>query len=554
MEDLQHECGVAALYHLPGQKVSSLIPDGDPRRVTDLMPRMLIDLQNHGQLAAGMTSYDAERDVILRTYKEIGTVIEAFRLNREDKAKKVMQEYSGTASIGHVRYATCGANTRAYAQPFERRHGSKWKWFAFGFNGQLANFRQLREELLALADYHLTRDNDTEVIMHYVAHEHRGDHRPDLVDVFRHLSEKFDGAYNLVYLNAMGDLAVIRDPKGIRPLCYAQDGSLFGAASESVPLANIGFKDIRFLEPGEMIVIRDGKVRKERFPPRQRSAHCFFEWIYFANVASSLDDRSVYLSRSALGRELALLELQRGRVPIDQDTIVVPVPDTAKAAADAMAHALGVPSVEGLIRNRALGRTFIEGANRGDRAKLKYTPLREVLQGKRVLLVEDSIVRSTTLQSLLHHVRERGGAKEIHVRVACPPILAPCFYGIDMSTVKELFAPWFMKGKRPTDEEQDRMARELGADSLMYLPLEAVGRCIGIEEERLCRACITGDYPTPTGEQLYQLALKSHAVTGDESKGGDGRTYEVCATTGNGTNGHLKKREELIALLEGEEA
>jgi len=174
MEDLQHECGVAALYHLPGQKVSSLIPDGDPRRVTDLMPRMLIDLQNRGQLAAGMTSYDAERDVILRTYKEIGTVIEAFRLNREDKAKKVMQEYSGTASIGHVRYATCGANTRAYAQPFERRHGSKWKWFAFGFNGQLANFRQLREELLALADYHLTRDNDTEVIMHYVAHEHRG--------------------------------------------------------------------------------------------------------------------------------------------------------------------------------------------------------------------------------------------------------------------------------------------------------------------------------------------------------------------------------------------
>jgi amidophosphoribosyltransferase len=541
MEDLQHECGVAALYHLPGQKVSSLIPEGDPRRVTDLMPRMLIDLQNRGQLAAGMTSYDAERDVILRTYKEIGTVIEAFRLNREDKAKKVMAEYAGTACIGHVRYATCGANTRAYAQPFERRHGSKWKWFAFGFNGQLANFRQLREELLALADYHLTRDNDTEVIMHYVAHEHRGDHRPDLVDVFRHLSEKFDGAYNLVYLNAMGDLVVLRDPKGIRPLCYAQDGSLFGAASESVPLANLGFKDIRFLEPGEMIVIRDGKVRRERFAPRQRSAHCFFEWIYFANVASSLDDRSVYLSRSALGRELALLELQRGRVPIDQDTIVVPVPDTAKAAADAMAHALGVPSVEGLIRNRALGRTFIEGANRGDRAKLKYTPLREVLQGKRVLLVEDSIVRSTTLHSLLHHVRERGGAKEIHVRVACPPIVAPCFYGIDMSTVKELFAPRFMKNKRPTDEEQDRMAKALGADSLMYLPLEAVGRSIGIEEERLCRACITGDYPTPAGEQLYQLALKSPHVTGDESKGGDGRTYELCVP--NGVNGHPKSRE-----------
>jgi amidophosphoribosyltransferase len=200
-----------------------------------------------------------------------------------------------------------------------------------------------------------------------------------------------------------------------------------------------------------------------------------------------------------------------------------------------------VPSVEGLIRNRAVGRTFIEGNNRSDKVKLKYTPLREVLQGKRVLLVEDSIVRSTTLHSLLHHLRERGGAREIHVRVACPPIMAPCFYGIDMSTVKELFAPRFMKGRRPTDDEQDRMAKELSADSLMYLPLEAVSRCIGIEEERLCRACITGDYPTPAGEQLYQLALKSQSATGDESKGGDGRTYEVC--TPEAVNGHSRTGE-----------
>ena len=533
MEDLQHECGVAALYHLPGSVVSPLVPGGDPKNVSQLMPRMLIDLQNRGQLAAGMTSYDAGREVILETYKEIGTVIEAFRLNREEKAQKVAEQTAGTACIGHVRYATCGANTRSYAQPFERRHGCMWKWFAFGFNGQLANFEQLRKELLALSDYHLTRDNDTEVMMHYIAHEHRGDDRPDLVAVFRHLSQKFDGAYNIVYLNAMGDMVVLRDPKGIRPLCFAQDGPLFGAASESVPLANLGFRDIQFLEPGEMILVRDGVVRRERFAPKQKSAHSFFEWVYFANVASSLDDRSVYLSRSALGRELALMELQKGKVPIDQDTIVVPVPDTAKAAADAMAHALGVPCVEGLMRNRAVGRTFIEGVKRADRVRLKYTPLREVLQGKRVLLVEDSIVRSTTLKSLLHHLRDRGGAKEIHVRIACPPIIAPCFYGIDMSTVKELFAPRFMKGKRPTDEEQDRMAQELGADSLCYLPVESIARSLGMGEERLCRACVTGDYPTPTGEKLYQLALKD--VTTD-----NGRTYESNPTNGtrHGTNGH----------------
>jgi amidophosphoribosyltransferase len=203
---------------------------------------------------------------------------------------------------------------------------------------------------------------------------------------------------------------------------------------------------------------------------------------------------------------------------------VVPVPDTGKAAADAMAYELGLKSVEGLMRNRYVGRTFIEGENRGDRARFKYTPLREVLEGKRVLLVEDTIVRSTTLKSLLHHLRERGGAREVHVRVACPPIVAPCFYGIDMSTVRELFAPRFMAGPRPTVAEQQAMADELGANSLFYLPLEAVARCIGLADDQLCRACLTGQYPTSTGERLYQVALRNRT-----SENGNGRTYESAA-------------------------
>jgi amidophosphoribosyltransferase len=209
-------------------------------------------------------------------------------------------------------------------------------------------------------------------------------------------------------------------------------------------------------------------------------------------------------------------------VTLDPDTIVVPVPDTGKAAADAMAFELGVPSVEGLIRNRYIGRTFIEGQNRAERVQLKYTPLREVLAGKRVLLVEDTIVRSTTMKALLTDLRVRGGAKEVHVRVACPPIVAPCFYGIDMSTVRELFAPRFMKGSRITEAEQETMASELGADSLYYLPLEAIARCIGLEISQLCRACLTGKYPTPAGEQLYQLSLRNRngAV--------NGRTYELA--------------------------
>jgi amidophosphoribosyltransferase len=524
MADLQHECGIAAIYHLPGTPASRLAPLTGPEQVSRLMPRMLLDLQNRGQLAAGFSTFNPMREKLLDTYKQIGTVIEAFRLNHQAKYESVMKEYAGRAAIGHVRYATCGANDRSYAQPFERHHGCKWKWFAFAFNGQLANFAELRNQLLTQTDYHLTRNIDTEVIMHYLSHElsQYGDERPDLVEVFRNLSRLFDGAYNLVYLDALGDMAVLRDPRGFRPLCIAQDGPLFAAASESVPLLNLGFSKVESLQPGEMVLIQDGRIRRERVAPRQTPAHCFFEWIYFANVASTLDERSVYLTRSHLGQELALQERRLGLVPFDRDTIVVPVPDTGKAAADAMAFELGLKSVEGLIRNRYIGRTFIEGQNRAERVQLKYTPLREVLEGKRVLLIEDTIVRSTTMKALLADLRHRGGAKEIHARIACPPIIAPCFYGIDMSTVKELFAPRFMKGPRLSEAEQVAMARELGADSLFYLPLEAVAKAIGLDASHLCRGCLTGQYPTATGEQLYQVSLRNRNGTVN------GRTYEVA--------------------------
>jgi amidophosphoribosyltransferase len=237
-------------------------------------------------------------------------------------------------------------------------------------------------------------------------------------------------------------------------------------------------------------------------------------------VASTLDDRSVYLSRTALGVELARLEMADGRVPLDDDTIVVPVPDTSKAAADAMAFEMGLPSREGLIRNRYAGRTFIEsGQGRRKKAESKYTPLREVLEGKRIFLVEDSIVRSTTMKVLLDRIRGRGGAREIHVRVACPPIVAPCFYGIDMSTVDELFAPRFLHGGPLTDEIQAEMAAVLGADSLRYLPVESIARAIGYDSDQLCQACITGNYPTPWGQKLYQIAL-------DNVGRGSRRTYE----------------------------
>jgi amidophosphoribosyltransferase len=282
---------------------------------------------------------------------------------------------------------------------------------------------------------------------------------------------------------------------------------------------NLGFapENIKSLLPGQAITIVDGRFEVQRFTPSPKKAHCFFEWVYFANVASTMDNRSVYLSRTALGEELARLET----VPIDEDTIVVPVPDTSKAAADAMAYRLGVPSREGLIRNRYAGRTFIEGSGaRKQKAESKYTPLREVLEDKRVLLVEDSIVRSTTMKVLLHRIRELGQAREIHVRIACPPIVAPCFYGIDMSTINELFAPRFLENGVLTAASQARMAEQLGADSLRYLPTESIARAIGFDSDQLCQACLTGKYPTPCGQDLYQIALanaKSNVAT---------RTYE----------------------------
>ncbi|MBM3995172.1 MAG: amidophosphoribosyltransferase [Planctomycetes bacterium] len=529
MRELHHECGIAAIYHLGSDTTSKLAARDGPEQVARLMVRMLIDLQNRGQLATGMTSYNPNRDNVLSTYKQIGTVIEAFRLNHPGKSENILRENAGRAAIGHVRYATCGKNDKDHAQPFERYHGRRWKWFSMAFNGQLTNYPELKSELLNKEDYYLMRDLDTEVIMHYLSYELRGDDRPDLVEVFTNLSKKFDGAYNLVFMNGNGDMCVVRDPVGLRPLCYAIDGPLFAAASESVALSNLGFRDIKTLQPGEMVLIQDNELRIVRYAPSPRTAHCFFEWIYFANVASTLDDRSVYLSRAALGKELAIQEHRLGLIKPDYNTVVVPVPDTGKAAADAMAYELGIPSVEGLMRNRHIGRTFIEGNNRADRVKMKFSPLREVLEGRRVILVEDSIVRSTTLKSLLSLIRDRGGAKEVHVRVACPPIIAPCFYGIDMSTVDELYAPKFMRGKIITIEEQQAMARALEADSLFYLPLDAIARCIRLPVDKLCRACLTGEYPTLAGERMYQLALRRH-----HEGGSAGRTYEADEKPGCG--------------------
>ena len=513
MSELHHECGVAAIYHFPDVPESPMCPDQGASEVSRLLPRMLQDIQNRGQLAAGMTTYSPGRANLLDTIKDIGTVAEVFRLSHRGKSESLMKEYAGQAAIGHVRYATCGKDDRNYAQPFEREHIHKYKWFSFCFNGQLANYNELRDKLLDEGEYHLARETDTEIIMHELGRELSNSTPEDrsIVEIFTKVVAEFDGAYSLAFLNARAELLLARDPLGMKPLCYAHEGSLFAAASESVALLNLGFspESIKSLKPGHLIFVDPSGVQIKQFAKSEKTAHCFFEWIYFANVASTLDDKSVYMSRTRLGEELAKQELEAGTVEIDEDTIVVPVPDTSKAAADAMAFKLCIPSREGLIRNRYSGRTFIEGGRaRYAKAASKYTPLHQVLKDKKVFLVEDSIVRSTTMRVLLDRIRDLGQAREIHVRVACPPIIAPCFYGIDMSTIRELFAPKFMNDSLILDDEmQDAMAKELGCDSLKYLPVGSISRAIQLPEDRLCQACITSAYPTPYGQQLYEIDL-----------------------------------------------
>ena len=521
-EQLNHECAVAALYWLDkpvgrSGAASRGVRDGN---VTPLMPGILLDLQNRGQLAAGISSYDPRRAQVLDTYKAVGTVSEAFGMSNPSGYAAVLREYAGRAAIGHTRYATCGADDARYAQPFERHHGRLWKWFCFAFNGQLANFAQLRDRLLAKQHYHFTLNTDTEMVMHALAYRLRGEKPTDLVGVMGSVARDFDGAYNLVFLDGMGRMVVARDPQGFRPLCYATEGRLFAAASESVALTNLGFKRVTDIAPGEMAIVERGRLRLERFARPRRHAHCFFEWIYFSNVASTIAESSVYMARSAAGRRLA----ERETVPADASSIVVPVPDTAKASADAFAYAMGIPSVEGLIRNRYVGRTFIEpDATRAGRAQSKYTPLPAVLGGKRVFLVEDSIVRATTLATLVGLIRRRGRAKEIHVRVACPPIIAPCFYGIDMSTLGELFArkhvPRGYAGV-PTEAVMAKMARALGIDSLRYLSVADLGPSLKMDGRSLCTGCVTGRYPTAAGERLLRRARRRG------KQGGGGRTYE----------------------------
>ena len=553
MAELHHECGVAAVYHLPAPnggggepadwdaagdpppsplappKPGGKVVDGEKERDGDqssrLIPRVLLDIQNRGQLAAGFTTWSPDRRGLLQTHRGVGGVTEVFRLNREPKYQALMEQYAGPAAIGHVRYATCGPEDADLAQPFERRHLELRKWFAIAYNGQLANYPELRDEILATGDVHLARETDTEILLHLLSRELSEVPKATPAELMRRVSRHLDGAYNIVFLNARGEMFAARDPLGLRPLCWAREGRMFAVASESVALSNLGFRreNVRDVEPGTVVSVVDGEVNVERFAESPRTAHCFFEWIYFANVASKLDGRDVYSVRKHLGEALAA---QEDDVENDEDVIVVPVPDTAKAAADAMAYKFGAPCLEGLLRNRYVGRTFIEGGNRGDKVRLKYTPLPEVMSGKRVLLVEDTIVRHHDAGTDRPDPRPRrgaGGARPRRLPADRRPLFLRDRHEHPAGTVRPE-----VPGRRHRRTAAGPLPRGRAGDGRgpggrqPALPAgEAVSEALRLAKSSLCQACVDRVYPTPQGRKLYRLSLK-----GGETA--DGRAYDLA--------------------------
>ena len=510
MEEANHNCAIAAVY---------IKENGDSaNRALFYLYKLLLNQQNRGQLSAGVTTFNQERMQILDTYKDLGPVNEVFKTSDRQQSLDIFKRFAGNKGIGHVRYATSGSEARGLAQPFERHHGRKWKWFSFCWNGNLANYTELRQHLMEKADYHITYDSDTEILMHYLARELKGSTKPNLVKVFSRLAQKIDGCYNIAFINAFGEMIILRDPYGFRPIVYGWRDDLFLAASESNALINCGVTDYKHLEPGHLIYIRNGHVEVKKYAESPRKAHCMFEWVYFANVSSVLDGQSVYITRTNLGKELAKQETEK----MNGEHVIIPVPDTAKAAGDAMAYELKVLAAEGLIRNRFVGRTFIEGSSREDRVQNKYTALKEIMKGKKVVLVDDSIVRGSTTKQIVNYIKKVGGAKEVHVRVSCPPIRGPCFYGIDMSTVSELLVPRYEgepKKGEVSKQIVDKIAKDLGADSLKYQTTAGLVRSIGKPVKDLCMACITGEYPTPWGKKLYRKAWENYR------KGIKERTY-----------------------------
>jgi amidophosphoribosyltransferase len=448
-------CGVFGAYS-PENMVFELIYYG------------LTALQHRGQESAGIA---VARGGDLKIRKAMGLVGEIFSL--QDSRK-----FRGNTGIGHVRYSTVGTSSILDAQPFQLNG------IALCHNGNLVNYMALRKMLLA-SGAKLYSTCDAEILACLLAE--KSEDASSIVEALINSSNLVEGSYSAVCLTRKGEIVAFRDPNGFRPLCYGSADETLICASESVAIDVCGGNLASSVEPGESLVISEGKIEKIRFAPCRRRSHCMFEYVYFSRPDSVIEGKSVYEVRLKLGENL-------GKTYGCKADVIVPVPDTARPAAEGTSRITGVPVVEGLIKNRYIHRTFImpKQRMRENAVKMKLNPLKAVLKGKRVCLVDDSIVRGTTIRKIVSIIRE-AGAREVHVNITCPPIISPCFYGIDVATHQELIA---------SEHSVEEIRRIIGADSLNYQTMDGLVNAIGLGKNRLCLACLTGQYPTPKAQML----------------------------------------------------
>jgi len=449
---------------------------GNPE-AAKIMYHCLYALQHRGQECAGIVSTDGER---MYSERGMGLAPEVFSETR-------IAQLLGHAAIGHCRYSTTGSSVPKNVQPF--MGDTSRGLLAIGHNGNITNARKLRDELEAHGSLFQTT-MDSEIVVHLMA---RPGHR-DLREALASALATCKGAYSVVLLNP-DNLMAARDPDGFRPLSIGKLGDAWVFASETCALDLVQAKYVREVEPGEVIFI--GRKGMRSWPgaiPGGRRSFCIFEFIYFARPDSNFLGRSVHEARKELGKSLAREH------PVEAD-VVVPVMDGGNCGALGFSEESGIPFDFGLIRNHYVGRTFIQPAQhiRDFGVKVKFNPVRSVVGGKRVVIVEDSVVRGTTGRQLGRLLRD-AGAKEVHLRVTCPPHKFPCFYGIDFSTRGELIA-----AKRSVEEIREYT----GLDSLGYLSLEGMLKSIPVPSSELCTACFTGDYPVELCEGTGKYSLES---------------------------------------------
>jgi amidophosphoribosyltransferase len=453
-DKLHEECGVFAVHGHP--EASNLAYLG------------LYALQHRGQESAGIASSDGRA---IHCHKSMGHVADIFR-------PEVLGSLPGEMAIGHTRYSTAGDTVLLNAQPFAVmcNKGN----IAVAHNGNITNAAELRRELEREGSI-FQASSDTEVILHLVARSRE----KTLAGALREALLELEGAFSLVFL-AKDCVIVARDPQGFRPLAFGRlekpDGSIaYVFASETCAFDLINAEYLGDVEPGEMVIINAQGMTRERYAPVRKHSQCVFEHVYFSRPDSIVFGRPVQQSREMLGRLLAREH------PVEAD-VVVPVPDSGVAAAIGYATEAGIPFRQALIRNHYVGRTFIEPSQaiRDFGVKLKLNPVRHLLEGKRVILVDDSIVRGTTSRKIVRMVRS-AGAREVHLRVSCPPTVSPCFYGVDPPSLTELIA---------ANNSVEEIRQFVEADSLGYLSMGGLREAVADVRHDYCYACYTGNYPT----------------------------------------------------------